>query len=87
MPGPNTGSLLQGLINLIAWFSIMAAAMFLPAGTWVWPRGWMFLAAFGVCTAIAFAWIWMKKREFFAARSRIQKGSTNAAAPRSPRIC
>jgi ABC-type nickel/cobalt efflux system permease component RcnA len=83
MPGPNTGSLLQALISLIAWFSIMAAAMFLPAGT----CGWMFLAAFGVFTAIACAWIWMKKRELFAARSRIQKGSTNAAAPRSPRIC
>jgi protein-S-isoprenylcysteine O-methyltransferase Ste14 len=74
-PRAGRNSLLQGLISLIVWFAIMIAAMFLPAGTWDWPRGWTFLAVFGVFTAIACVWIWIRNPELFAARSRIQKGT------------
>ena len=74
-PGAGKGSLLQGLVSLVVWLAIMIAAMFLPAGTWDWPRGWWFLGVFCVFTAIACVWIWNTNPELFAARSRIQKGA------------
>jgi protein-S-isoprenylcysteine O-methyltransferase Ste14 len=75
--GPKTGggSLLQALISLGMSLAVMLAAMFLPAGTWDWPRGWMFFGAFCVFTAIACIWIWNRNPGLFAARSKIQKGT------------
>jgi protein-S-isoprenylcysteine O-methyltransferase Ste14 len=69
------GSLFQALISLGISLAVMLAAMFLPAGTWDWPRGWMFLGAFCAFTAVACIWIWNKNPELFAARSKIQKGT------------
>lgn len=59
----------------------MIAAMFLPAGTWDWPRGWLFFGVFCVFTAIACVWIWKTNPELFAARSRIQKGAKSWDVP------
>lgn len=70
-----TSYAMQGLVSLALSFTVMIAAMFLPAGTWDWPRGWMFLGVFAGFTVIAGAWIWRKNPELFAARAKIQKGT------------
>jgi protein-S-isoprenylcysteine O-methyltransferase Ste14 len=49
--------------------------MFIPAGTFDWPRGWWFLAVFLVLTAAAMLYLWRVNPEIFAARRRFQPGS------------
>lgn len=55
--------------------AVMFAALFWPAGTLDWPRGWIFLGLFLALTAIAIVWIWRTNPELFAARSRYQRGT------------
>ncbi|MBX4906036.1 MULTISPECIES: isoprenylcysteine carboxylmethyltransferase family protein [Rhizobium] len=55
--------------------AVMIVALFWPAGTFAWPRGWIFLGLFVALTAIALVWIWRTNPELFAARSRYQKGT------------
>lgn len=55
--------------------AVMVVALFWPAGTLAWPRGWIFLGLFLALTAIALVWIWRTNPELFAARSRYQKGT------------
>ncbi|MBB3353072.1 isoprenylcysteine carboxylmethyltransferase family protein [Rhizobium lentis] len=55
--------------------AVMVVALFWPAGTFAWPRGWIFLGLFLALTAIALVWIWRTNPELFAARSRYQKGT------------
>jgi protein-S-isoprenylcysteine O-methyltransferase Ste14 len=74
-PKTGGGSLLQAMISLGISLVVMLAAMFLPAGTWDWPRGWIFFGVFCAFTVIACIWIWNRNPELFAARSRIQKGT------------
>ncbi|EJZ18053.1 isoprenylcysteine carboxylmethyltransferase family protein [Rhizobium sp. Pop5] len=54
---------------------VMFAALFWPAGTLDWPRGWIFLGLFLALTAIAIVWIRKTNPELFAARSKYQKGT------------
>ncbi|ABC91474.1 putative isoprenylcysteine carboxyl methyltransferase protein [Rhizobium etli CFN 42] len=55
--------------------AVMVVALFWPAGTFAWPRGWIFLGLFLALTAMAIVWIWRTNPELFAARSRYQKGT------------
>ncbi|ANK92270.1 phospholipid methyltransferase protein [Rhizobium sp. N6212] len=55
--------------------AVMVAALFWPAGTFAWPRGWIFLGLFLALTAIALVSISRTNSELFAARSRYQKGT------------
>ncbi|MDO3436461.1 isoprenylcysteine carboxylmethyltransferase family protein [Rhizobium sp. CBN3] len=55
--------------------AVMVVALFWPAGTFAWPRGWIFLGLFLALTAIALVWISRTNPELFAARSRYQKGT------------
>ncbi|ARO30784.1 phospholipid methyltransferase protein [Rhizobium sp. NXC14] len=55
--------------------AVMILALFWPAGTFAWPRGWIFLGLFLALTAIALVWIWRTNPGLFAARSRYQKGT------------
>ena len=71
----STAALIQALISLAVWLAIMIAAMFGSAGTWDWPRGWMFFGVYCLLTAIACVWLWIVNPEIFAARSKIQKGT------------
>lgn len=73
--GAGFGELLKLLVSLVIWLAIMIGVMFGSAGTWDWPRGWLFLAAYCVLTAICCAWLWATNPEIFAARRKIQKGT------------
>jgi len=70
-----TAGLIQALVSLVVWLAIMIAALFGSAGTWDWPRGWMFFGVYCLLTAIACVWLWIVNPEIFAARSKIQKGT------------
>ncbi|WP_222340758.1 methyltransferase family protein [Rhizobium leguminosarum] len=61
--------------SLAITIAVMFVALFWPAGTLDWPRGWIFLGLFLVLTAVAIIWIWRTNPELFAARSRYQKGT------------
>ncbi|WP_064694563.1 methyltransferase family protein [Rhizobium aegyptiacum] len=63
------------LRSLVITIAVMVIALFWPAGTLDWPRGWIFLVLFLVLTAFALVWIWRTNPELFAARSRYQKGT------------
>jgi protein-S-isoprenylcysteine O-methyltransferase Ste14 len=65
----------RALFSLVVTFAIMIAALFGAAGTWDWPRGWMFFGVYCLLTAIACVWLWMTNPEIFAARSKMQAGT------------
>jgi protein-S-isoprenylcysteine O-methyltransferase Ste14 len=66
---------LKALASLAVWLAFMIAVMFGAAGTWDWPRGWLFLGAYCLLTAVACVWLWVTNPEIFAARRKIQKGT------------
>jgi len=37
--------------------AVFALALFLPAGTWAWPAGWVFMAVFFGCTLALTLWL------------------------------
>ena len=65
------GALIQALVSLAVTLLLMAAALFLSAGTLQWPHGWWFMAAFLILTVIAMIWLWRVNPEIFVARSRL----------------
>jgi len=53
----------------------LALFMFLPAGTWAWMKGWLFISAFlGVMVVVAL-YLWRVNPEVVVARSRSHKGT------------
>jgi protein-S-isoprenylcysteine O-methyltransferase Ste14 len=67
--------LFKALAGLVVWLAIMLAMMFGPAGTWDWPRGWMFVWVYLGLMLVAGVWLWLVNPEIFAARRKIQKGT------------
>jgi protein-S-isoprenylcysteine O-methyltransferase Ste14 len=65
------GHLIQAFVSLAATLLLMAAALFLSAGTLQWPHGLWFMAAFLFSTAVAMAWLWRVNPEIFVARRRL----------------
>jgi hypothetical protein len=53
----------------------LGLVLFLPAGTWAWTRGWLFLVIFLLPGAAAAVYLWRVNPEIFAARSRIHEGT------------
>lgn len=49
--------------------------MFLPAGTWVWPKGWLFLLIVLVVVSAVFLVLHRVNPEVIVARSRFHKGT------------
>lgn len=69
--GPSVGLFVQLPATLV----IMVAALFWPAGTFDWPRGWMFLGAFVVLMVVGIVWVWLTNPELFVVRQKFQKGT------------
>lgn len=65
----------QGLASLIVTIVVMAVALFWPAGTLNWTRGWVFLGMFIALTIVAMIWIWRTNPELYAVRRKYQKGT------------
>jgi hypothetical protein len=62
--------LVQAFISLGVTLLVMAAALFLSAGTLRWAHGLGFMAAFLFVTLVAMAWLWRVNPEIFFARRR-----------------
>lgn len=54
---------------------VMAALLFLPAGTLGWVRAWWYLAIFAAAILIAIVYIWRVDPELFAVRRKPQAGT------------
>lgn len=65
----------RSLLALAFTLLIMAAALFLPAGTFTWVRAWIFGCVFTLEVLIATAVLWRVNPEIFVARSRVQPGT------------
>jgi protein-S-isoprenylcysteine O-methyltransferase Ste14 len=70
MAGRPYGELIRGFVALGVTILIMAALLFVSAGTLDWPPGWWFIAVFVVLILVSMAWLWRANPEIFVARAR-----------------
>ena len=66
---------LQGYLSLAIVFAIMLVALFWPAGTIDWRRGWLFFTLFVILTVLAMGWIKRDNPELIAVRQKFQAGT------------
>jgi protein-S-isoprenylcysteine O-methyltransferase Ste14 len=67
--------LLRALLSLGIFLLLLGVALFLPAGTLRWAKGWLFLLVFLALTILAVVYLWRTNPDIFVARSRIQPGT------------
>jgi protein-S-isoprenylcysteine O-methyltransferase Ste14 len=53
----------------------LVLSLFLPAGTWAWPKGWLFLGVLLVAGALGAWCIWRVNPELYAARINPHRGT------------
>jgi Ca2+/H+ antiporter len=70
--GINTRRLVAFLLALPAYFAVF---LFLPAGTWAWARGWLFVGVFLATVAAAALYLWRVNPEVVVARSGPHEGT------------
>jgi protein-S-isoprenylcysteine O-methyltransferase Ste14 len=64
------GHLLGYLLSVPAYFALF---IFLPAGTWAWTKGWLFLGVMLVAGIVVSVFLWRVNPDVVAARSRAFK--------------
>jgi len=71
--------LLRLIVQSGAWIIFMGVLLFWPAGDWLWPEAWAFLAIFTLCSILFCAWLWRSDRALLESRmgSLVQKGQSN----------
>lgn len=74
-PKISTRDELLGYLSLGIVFAVMLVALFWPAGTIDWRRGWLFFSLFLVLTLFAMGWIRRDNPELIAVRQKFQKGT------------
>jgi hypothetical protein len=62
-------------LSLLATPAFLALLLFLPAGTWAWVRGWLFVLAFLLAFTLAGLYLWRVNPAVVAARSRSHRGT------------
>jgi protein-S-isoprenylcysteine O-methyltransferase Ste14 len=70
--GINKRRLIGSLLVMPVYFALF---MFLPAGTWAWTRGWLFIGVFLTTVAIASWLLWRVNPDVVAARTRSHEGT------------
>ena len=75
---------LQGYVSLAIVFAIMLVALFWPAGTIDWRRGWLFFSLFVILTVFAMGAIRRDNPELIAVRQKFQKGTKSWDAVVAP---
>jgi hypothetical protein len=63
------------LLRLACLPVFIALFMFLPAGTWAWPKGWLFVVVVLVVVSAVFLVLHRVNPEVIVARSRFQEGT------------
>jgi protein-S-isoprenylcysteine O-methyltransferase Ste14 len=56
------------VIKTVIWLAIMAALLFVPAGTIRWPQAWLYLAEMGVTSVPITAWLYIHDPALLAQR-------------------
>ncbi len=71
--------LLRLIVQSSAWIVFMGVLLFWPAGDWLWPQAWAFLALFTICSILFCVWLWRKDRALLESRvgSLVQRGQSN----------
>jgi protein-S-isoprenylcysteine O-methyltransferase Ste14 len=70
--GINKGRLVRFLLALPLYFGLF---MFLPAGTWAWTKGWLFLGVFLSTLAVVGLYLWQVNPEVVVARTGFHEGT------------
>jgi protein-S-isoprenylcysteine O-methyltransferase Ste14 len=70
--GINRRRLVVSLLALPLYFGLF---MFLPAGTWAWANGWLFIGVFLGTVTIAALYLWRVNPEVWVARTRSHEGT------------
>jgi protein-S-isoprenylcysteine O-methyltransferase Ste14 len=70
--GVNKRRLVVSLLALPLYFALF---MFLPAGTWAWAKGWLFIGVFLGTVAIVALYLWRVNPEVWVARTRSHEGT------------
>jgi hypothetical protein len=70
--GINRGRLVRFLLALPVYFALF---LFLPAGTWAWARGWLFIGVFLATLAVVALYLWRVNPEVVAARTGCHEGT------------
>src|SRR6516162_3185797 len=70
--GVNKRRLVVSLLALPVYFALF---MFLPAGTWAWTKGWLFIVVFLGTLVIVALYLWRVNPEVVVARSSSHKGT------------
>jgi protein-S-isoprenylcysteine O-methyltransferase Ste14 len=70
--GINRGRLIGFLLALPVYFALF---LFLPAGTWAWAKGWLFIVVFLGTLAVAGLYLWRVNPEVVVARSGSHEGT------------
>jgi protein-S-isoprenylcysteine O-methyltransferase Ste14 len=70
--GINKSRLIGRLVAVPVFFVLF---MFVPAGTWTWAKGWLFLGVFFGTIAVVYLYLWRVNPEVVVARTSSHKSS------------
>src|SRR6516225_7113266 len=70
--GINRGRLIGFLLALPVYLALF---LFLPAGTWAWAKGWLFLGVFLGTLAVVALYLWRVNPEVVVARTGFHEGT------------
>lgn len=77
---------LRGYLQLAIVFAVMLVALFWPAGTIDWRRGWLAFSLFVILTVFAMGWIRRENPELIAVRQKFQAGTKGWDAILAPLV-
>jgi protein-S-isoprenylcysteine O-methyltransferase Ste14 len=63
------------VLSLLGMALFFALFLFLPAGSWTWEMGWLFILAFTTLGALAWLYLWRVNPEVLAARVNPHQGT------------
>lgn len=63
------------ILNILGTPLFFALFMFLPAGTWAWAKGWLFILVFLTLAVLASLYLWRVNPELLAARINPHQGT------------
>jgi protein-S-isoprenylcysteine O-methyltransferase Ste14 len=72
LEGINRRRLVLDLVGIALFFALF---LFLPAGTWAWEKGWLFILACVALGVLAWLYVWRVNPEVLAARINAHEGT------------
>jgi hypothetical protein len=69
--GANKRRLVVSLLALPVYFALF---MFLPAGTWAWAKGWLFIGVFLGTLAVVALYLWRVNPEVWGCQDSLSRG-------------